>query len=129
MKAINRIEPNDCDSMWLSGHTKISIIEKISVFQKDIFCLITQGFFVQQKNIYICPLSSVQNKLRFILHEPYDLLWPLSGRSLGKNMYYCASSIYFLKMNKKSTTLSNLGFYLSWLIRSLSYIIIVPTLK
>ena len=24
-------------------------------------------------NIYIRPLSFVQNKLRFILHEPYDL--------------------------------------------------------
>ena len=24
-------------------------------------------------NIYIRPLSSVQNKSRFILHEPYDL--------------------------------------------------------
>ena len=35
--------------------------------------------------------------MRFILHEPYDLSWPLSGRSLGENMYYCASSIYFLK--------------------------------
>jgi len=33
----------------------------------------------------------------FILHEPYDLLWPLSGRILGKNMYYCALSIYFFK--------------------------------
>ena len=29
-------------------------------------------------NIYIRPLSFVQNKLRFILHEPYDLSWPLS---------------------------------------------------
>jgi len=35
-------------------------------------------------NIYIRPVSSVQNKLRFILHEPYDLSWPLTGRSLGK---------------------------------------------
>ena len=35
-------------------------------------------------NIYIRPLSSVQNKMRFILHEPYDLSWPLNGRSLGK---------------------------------------------
>ena len=35
--------------------------------------------------------------MRFILHELYDLSWPLSGRSLCKNMYYCASSIYFLK--------------------------------
>ena len=34
--------------------------------------------------IDIRPLSSVQTKLRFILHEPYDLSWPLSGRSLGK---------------------------------------------
>ena len=40
--------------------------------------------------IYIRALSSAQNKLWFILHEPYDLSWPLSGRSLCKNMYYCA---------------------------------------
>ena len=34
--------------------------------------------------IYIRALSSAQNKLWFILHEPYDLSWPLSGRSLCK---------------------------------------------
>ena len=48
--------------------------------------------------------SSVElcsNKLRFILHEPYDLSWPLSGRSLGQNMYYCASSIYSFKRKKQ----------------------------
>jgi len=48
-------------------------------------------------NINIGQLSSVQNKFAFILHEPYDLSRPLSGRSLGENMYYCASSIYFFK--------------------------------
>jgi len=45
----------------------------------------------------IRPLSSVQNNFAFILHEPYDLSWPLGRRSLGENMYYCASSIYFFK--------------------------------
>ena len=36
--------------------------------------------------IYIRPLSSVNCGsfcMKFILHEPYDLSWPLSGRSLG----------------------------------------------
>ena len=82
-------------------------------------------------NIYICPLSSVQNKLRFILHEPYDLSWPLSGWSLGQNRYYCASSIYFLKRKTNPTRyhIYYLVLYLGWLIRSLSCIIIVPTLK
>ena len=32
--------------------------------------------------------------MQFILHEPYDLSWPLSGRSHGKNMYYCTLAIY-----------------------------------
>ena len=42
------------------------------------------NFFFPIFYIYIRPLSSVQNKLRFILHEPHDLSLPMSGRSLGK---------------------------------------------
>jgi len=66
--------------------------------------------------IDIRPLSSVQTKLRFILHEPYDLSWPLSGRSLGKT---CTIVL------RRSTVLKEKQIYLGWLIRSLSYIIIV----
>jgi len=45
--------------------------------------------------IYLRKLSSVQTLLRFILHEPFDLSWFFSGRSLDESMYYCATSIYF----------------------------------
>ena len=30
---------------------------------------------IQFLDIFIRPFSSVQNKVRFILHEPYDLEW------------------------------------------------------
>ena len=48
-------------------------------------------------NIYIRPLSSVQNKLLFILHEPHDLSWPLSGRSFGKTCIIALRRSTFLK--------------------------------
>jgi len=68
-------------------------------------------------NIYIRLFSSVQNKFKFILHEPYNLSWPLSGRSLGENMYYCASSISFLK-EKQTHLIIKLSFL--FVIRNLS---------
>ena len=64
----------------------------------------------------------------FILHEPHDLSWPLSGRILGKNVLLRFVDLLFWKKNK-STTLSNLVFYSGWLIRSLSYTLVVPTLN
>ena len=88
-------------------------------------CMLT----LLKRNIYIRPLSFVHNKLRFILHEPYDLSCPLSGRSLGKTCIIALRRSTLLKEKNKSTTLSNSVFYLGRLIRSLSYIIIVPTLK
>ena len=60
-------------------------------------------------NIHIRPLRSVQTNLRFILHEQYDLSWPLSGRSLGKK---------HVLLRYKSTTLSNLVFYFDWFVVS-----------
>jgi len=58
---------------------------------------VTLTYLLSMYHIYIRPLSSEENKFAFSLHEPYDLSWPLGGRSLGENMYYCASSIYFFK--------------------------------
>ena len=63
--------------------------------KKNIYLL--KGLHHINTNVYIRKLSSVQNKVRLILHEPYNLSLPLSGRSLGKNIYYCASSIYFFE--------------------------------
>ena len=112
-----------CSSLnWPSDWSSLCVLWICCVFLRT--CILTNCL---RANIYIRPLSSVQNKLRFFLHELYDLSWPLSGRSLGKNMYHCALSIYLKKI--KSTTLSNLVFSLGWLIRCLSYIIIVPTFK
>ena len=30
-----------------------------------------------------------------ILHEPYEISWPSSGRSLRENMYYCVYQATF----------------------------------
>ena len=66
----------------------------------DIPCIIKFHLYMCCRSytyIYIRPLSFVQYTFAFIVHEPFDLSWPLGGWSLGENMYYCASSIYFSK--------------------------------
>ena len=62
-------------------------------------CPVVIFTYRSKQNIYIRPLSSVQNKLRFIVHFAWTVapFVTLGGRSLGENMHYCASSIYFFK--------------------------------
>ena len=85
-------------------------------------------------NVFYCfPLSpsstiSVQNKVRFICMKRTTFHDTWVGGVLVKTWIIALRRSTFWKKNK-STTSSNLVFYLGWLICSLSYIIIVPTLK
>ena len=84
-------------SLSLPLHGRILVV--IQVLSKCsyslMFCLIHCLYIYKYR-----PLSSVQNKLMFVLHDPYDLSWSLCLRSLGENMYYCVSSIYCFKRKK-----------------------------
>ena len=72
-------------------------------------------------NIYIRPLSYVQNKLRFILHEPYDLSWPFRGRSLGKTCIIALRRSPFLKDKRIHLVIIFLSIWADWVEVSVIY--------
>ena len=111
---VNTIQYNYCLSVYISQRRLIICNIKLII---SCYNIIELGLRRILLHSCIRPLSSVQNKLRFILHEPYDLSWPLSGRSLVKTCIIALCRSTFEKKNK-STMLSNLVFYLGWLICS-----------
>ena len=67
---VNTTQYNYCLSVYISQRPLIICNIKLII---SCYNIIELGLRRKMLNIYIRPLSSVQNKLRFILHEPYDL--------------------------------------------------------